>query len=86
MNNPRSGHTLSELSDGRIIVVGGISETGFHTTSEVHDSSTQEWTVVGEMATVRLSHATTALPDGRVLVTGGFTGSASVSLMEIYTP
>jgi hypothetical protein len=69
----RSGATSTLLSDGRVLVVGGLGPGEASTgTAEVYDPATGTWTTTGEMAVPRSGHAATRLPNGKVLVTGGF--------------
>jgi hypothetical protein len=78
MNNARVYHTLTMLPDGKVLAVGGSSDTdqGVVTTgvlkTEIWDPATQTWTVGPSMAAARNYHSTALLmPDGRILVAGG---------------
>jgi hypothetical protein len=70
---------IARLAEGRVLVVGGASETG--TTAEVYNPTSNTWTLAGnssvhhDLARVTL----TQLNDGRFLVTGG-------NNSEIYDP
>jgi galactose oxidase len=65
------------LPDGRVLVTGGTSGTGFSDESqavhaaELWDPSTEKWTVMASNAVNRVYHSTSLLlKDGRVLSTG----------------
>lgn len=71
MKQPRSGHTATRLSDGRVLVVGGFNDTGVLNTAEIFDPATKSWIMVAAMRVGRARHTATLLPDGTVLVAGG---------------
>ncbi len=76
MGTRRSAHTLTTLADGRILAIGGYSDstTPAKATNvmEVYDPSSNTWEQlpVG-LASPRLDHAAVLLPDCRVAVIGG---------------
>ncbi|MGH8771005.1 MAG: galactose oxidase-like domain-containing protein, partial [Pyrinomonadaceae bacterium] len=77
------------LPDGKVLVTGGTSGTGFNNKdfpvfeAELWDPATETWSVMDSAAIPRLYHsATVLLPDGRVLSTGG-NGYPDT---EIYSP
>jgi galactose oxidase len=83
------------LPDGRVLVTGGTSGTGFSDeASSVHaaelwDPATEKWTVMASNAVNRVYHSTSLLQkDGRVLSTGS--GDAAGNLnhynAEIFSP
>lgn len=77
----RRRHEATLLADGRVVITGGVgltSEAGaarLPAAIEVYDPATEQFTVLGSLATPRFEHAAMLLPDGRVLVTGGLTSS-----------
>ncbi len=87
MLTARVRHAITCLSNGTILVTGGISDTGFIlNTAEVYDPSSGIYTALGEtMDTPRADHTATLLPDNTVLIAGGFNqfGQALLSA-EIY--
>jgi hypothetical protein len=86
MVSARSGHTVALLPDGRVLVMGGIDETGFATNAaETWDIATNTWSAAAPMLNARSGHASAVLSGGKVLVAGGsFNGS--IALVEIYDP
>jgi galactose oxidase-like protein len=74
MTTMRENHTTTRLSDGRVLIAGGVtlSFSSITNTAELYDPITGVFTPTGEMTTPRRSHAATLLPDGRVLIAGGF--------------
>lgn len=91
---PRYGQAAALLTNGKVLVVGGISDTGVVlNTGEILDTtngsefvSPQAVRAAGNMAVARSSATITVLPNGSVLVTGGWTGAAARSDAEIYDP
>ncbi len=79
MNAARSYFAATVLSDGRVLVTGGIGALGRAIASaEIFDPVAGTWTPTGSMNNTRDGHTATLLRDGRVLVVGGFTGNGSV--------
>lgn len=82
---PRVRHTATLLSDGRVLVLGGIDE--FYGTrgsaqmiAEIFDPATNQWSVAGtSLLPGREHHTATLLPSGKVLVVQG-------RLAEIFDP
>jgi Kelch motif protein/kelch motif-containing protein/galactose oxidase-like protein len=68
-----SGHTITDLPGAGVLVVGGVQATPEPALSDVEffDPSTETWTEVESMHTVRQAHTAVRLTDGRVLVAGG---------------
>jgi len=71
----RAGHTMTELPDGRFLIIGGgadgmVASYG-QTSMETYDPCTQTFTKVGDLLAPRTSHTSTLLQDGRILVVGG---------------
>lgn len=76
MNQPRELHTASLLSDGRVLVTGGIYQGITLAHSEIYDPRKGSWEVIRPMKTGRSRHTATLLKDGRILIIGGSDGKA----------
>jgi len=72
MQVKRVGFSTTLLADGRVLVLGGGSESGNELKSaELFDPGTGTWHAVAAMSTPRRNHRAALLPDGSVLVIGG---------------
>ncbi len=77
MIEARTGHSATQLLDGRVLVAGGIGiQTGegfanILASAELDDPSTGQWTATGMMLELRVWHTAVLLSDGSVLVLGG---------------
>jgi RHS repeat-associated protein len=81
------GQTVTLLSDGRLLVVGGIGAEGTLSTAAINDPLTGERVPLPNLGEARAWHSATVLPDGRVLIFGG-TGTSGRALKsaEILDP
>lgn len=73
MVSPRTGHSATLLSDGKVLILGGQG-----TIAELYDPATETFTSTGSLATQRWGPRATLLASGKVLVTGGFEGHAEI--------
>jgi Galactose oxidase, central domain/Kelch motif len=90
-SNLRSGrvsHTATLLGNGKVLVAGGVNESGTVTnTAELYDPVTQTWSNTGGLHWPRASHTATLLPNGKVLLTGGIDSPSDVlQTAEVYDP
>jgi len=77
----RSHHTATLLTDGRVLVAGGMgSDERMLSSAELYDPRTGTWSVTGSMIAPRSDHTATLLSDGRVLV------ASSAGQAELFDP
>jgi len=87
MQFPRSAATASNLPDGRVLVVGGMSLDGatfiFRDDAEIYDPVANSWTLLpGTMGRGRSGHATFALSSGDFVVLGGTSAEPSADRLD----
>src|SRR5882724_5557212 len=84
---PRTGHAVTVLADGRVLITGGRDSAGIIVaTAEVFDPANQKSTAIGVLNTARIDHTATLLADGRVLIAGGTNVSGALTSAEIFDP
>ena len=84
MSEKRINHTVTLLSDDRVLVTGGGKEDGpYSKTVEIYDASADTWVEAAPMTVSRSFHTATLLEDGRVLVIGG---RGKKMTAELYDP
>jgi N-acetylneuraminic acid mutarotase len=80
MNVGRSLFTAVLLPNGKVLAVGGCTDSGATATAELYDPGTGMWTLTGSMQYARClsqgQHAV-ALPSGNELVAGGESSATS---------
>ncbi|MGH8171749.1 MAG: Kelch repeat-containing protein [Rhodanobacteraceae bacterium] len=90
MTSKRALQGAALLPDGKVLVVGGISDFGvFVATAELFDPATDTFSLTGSPIDARMRPTTVGLADGRVLVLGGLGGdggSTYFTTAEIYDP
>jgi hypothetical protein len=82
MHERRFDHTATLLTDGRVLVTGGMDgliDAPSSRSAELYDPVSGTWTATANMAAGRAAHAAALLADGRVLVASGTTA-------ELYDP
>ncbi|WP_243303689.1 hypothetical protein [Geothrix oryzisoli] len=82
MMQARSGHTMTKLPNGKILITGGSDHFTLASTStflpnptataEIYDPATGTFTPTGSMKWARSEHAAILLPTGQVMVAGGY--------------
>lgn len=87
LNQTRSAHTATLLSDGTVLVAGGNSDAGPRNSAELYNPSTGTFTNTGSLNTGRWWSTATLLYDGTVLIAGGqVSNSSTIASSEIYNP
>lgn len=88
MKQARFKHHGIQLRDGRILIVGGRTNTSVLRSCELYDPSTNTWQDAAPLNVPRYRFALTMLDDGRVIAIGGLTNTdiATTNTAEIYDP
>jgi hypothetical protein len=87
MMSPRIFHTTTLLSNGNVLVTGGIADLATSvslSSAEVYDVVAGSFSVTGPMINARDSHFAILLGNGAVLVAGGSFGSDGAFTAELY--
>jgi N-acetylneuraminic acid mutarotase len=83
-----ASQTATLLPDGKVLVVGALTDSGF--AAELYDPGSGSWTFTGPMAggteEWRVLHTATLLPNGKVLVAGGAGHNGPLDSAELYDP
>lgn len=82
------------LDDGRVLAIGGRTDSSGNSTARCDTWDGSAWVRVGDMAYTRRLHSATKLSDGRVLVVGGNgrsltqagTANADLATAEVFDP
>ena len=88
---PRGESAASLLSDGTILVTGGVHIPKGHyvlRSAERYDPKTDTWKDAGATGAQRRGHTHTTLDDGRILITGGVGGgfAAPTRRIDLFDP
>ena len=83
-----SSHTATLLSDGHVLIAGGVStDLEALASAELYDPASGKFSPAGSMTAARSSHTATLLSDGRVLIAGGIGTDLDAHLSaELYDP
>lgn len=85
MTIARASHSATALSDGSVLIAGGIgSDATAGSTAEIYRSG-QFTRTTSPLSNARSSHAAVLLSDGTVLVTNGENGSTKLRSAETFT-
>ncbi|HTC87348.1 MAG TPA: Ig-like domain-containing protein [Bryobacteraceae bacterium] len=81
MTTIREYHTATLLTNGMVLISGGLASGASLNSAELYDPAAEVFTATGSLNNARYLHAATLLNDGTVLVTGG-----GLAAPEIYNP
>lgn len=85
----RTNHTMTRLSNGRLVMAGGFGGSASdttHNTCRLYNNSLNSWGTTVNLNVARRDHTATLLLDGRILVAGGVgTSNAALDSAEAYT-
>ena len=83
-------HTATTLSDGRVLIAGGIGSSGYLSSAEIYDPATNAVTPAGSMSYNRIYATAVLLPSGKVLISGGygynFGAFSPIAASELWDP
>jgi RHS repeat-associated protein len=86
----RINHQANLLNTGQVLITGGATDTNSSSvalsSAELLDPTTQVFTLLNSMTSVRNHHTATLLNDGSVLVDGGTDGTNFFTTAELYLP
>jgi hypothetical protein len=86
IDESRSGHSATRLSDGRVLILGGYNGS-YLKSAAIFDPRTSRFAPAGSMNVGRSGHTATLLRDGTVLITGGVgDGWSFLASAELYDP
>jgi N-acetylneuraminic acid mutarotase len=78
-------HTASLLTNGEVLLTGGLSYASILGSTQLYDPSTGVWTISTHMNDNRYKHTASVLTNGAVLLTGGLNSTgACITSSEIY--
>jgi Kelch motif protein/galactose oxidase-like protein len=81
----RSGHTMTLLPSGQVLVAGGSGGGSARASAELYHPSNGTWVATGSLTTARAGGQVAALlPTDEVLVAGGSNGSTTYASAEVY--
>jgi galactose oxidase-like protein len=75
LTSARYHHTATLLSNGMVLVAGGVRNFDVLASAELYYPPIGTWTATGSLNTARFSHTATSLPNGMVLVAAGETSN-----------
>lgn len=89
LSTPREIHTEVLLTTGKVLIAGGVNNTGALNTAELYDPATGTVSPTGNLTASngRVWHASVLLPNGQVLVVGGSDNAGNpLQTAELYDP
>ncbi len=85
MTSPREDFASCALSDGRVLISGGIGGGGFINSCEIYNTQSGTWSPTANLQERRSEHQMLQLVDGSVLAVGGLTDN-TINSCERYDP
>ena len=84
----RTDHTVTVLSSGKVLVVGGWTGYAEVTETLIYDPVADSWSNAASLNNARAGHTATLLSSGKVLVAGGWGNNCTTvsASAEIYDP
>jgi|GEM_PF-1726126 len=87
MGTPRSNHAAVRLSDGRVLVVGGMTiARAILNTAEVYDPGQNKWSGWPSMLCARAGLQAVLLKDGQRVLVVSWVSASGATTSEIYDP
>ncbi len=90
MGIARYCHTATLLTNGKVLITGGVDGRSYFATAELFDPVSGSFAPTGSMATARCYHTATLLANGKVLIAGGenvtAAGPTALSTAELFDP
>ncbi|MGA3328238.1 MAG: kelch repeat-containing protein, partial [Terriglobia bacterium] len=93
LNTGRQQHTATLLSNGMVLITGGMDPSGnVLASAELYNPATGTFRVTGGLLNARFTHTSTLLGNGMVLIVGGFNLNIAspeigfVAAAELYDP
>jgi hypothetical protein len=91
MTIDRTGHTMTLLATGKVLIAGGqscasASTCNALTTAELFDPVAGTFTATGSLGAARYNASAAVLSNGKVLIVGGFNGVSYPANAELYDP
>jgi len=87
LNEGRCYHKAVRLASGKVLVIGGYSNSKMQSSCELYDPKTAKWTTTGSLKTARIQFGTARLKNGKVLVAGGrVVAGGTLASAELYDP
>ncbi|MEI6078341.1 MAG: kelch repeat-containing protein [Verrucomicrobiota bacterium] len=87
MNVARYYHAATLLTNGIVLVAGGVGNSGYLSSAELYNPATGTWATTGSMNAAREGFTATLLTNGMVLVAGGFNpANHYLQSAELYNP
>jgi N-acetylneuraminic acid mutarotase len=74
------------LSNGNVLVAGGLGNSGILTTCQLYDPSTNTWSLTGNLTQATFDEQIITLNNGNVLVVGGDFSGGENNATQIYNP